>query len=341
MAAVIQSIGMSHSPMMAADGQYWLEFAKADHVHKGLFDETGKHVTYQQLNEQRQGRYGDAAREETMLELHASMRRSFERLKRDVADAKPDIMIVVSNDHDGEWLDKWNVPLLSVYYGDTIVSGDLEHRVKYRGGRPLLTHIPSALETMSKKMGMDKRNRWPGSRDTALHLIQSLLEQGFDVGAMKEIEEPSYNGHGHGFGMVVEELMEPGKLIPMVPVYLNIWPPNVMPLGRCYELGRAIRKAAESLPGDVRVAVVASGGLSHFVTDQDLDEQVIAALSSRSREQLLSLPVHRMNAGSAEIRNWIVLAGASEHLELRWHDYLPVFRTESGTGIGMGFASYS
>src|SRR5690554_3040484 len=110
MAKIIQSIGMSHSPMMAADGEFWLEFAKADHNHKGLFDESGKHVTYDELNTQRQGRYGEIAMQSNMVSLHQDMKNSFARLKSDVAKMKPDIIIVVSNDHDGEWFDKWNIP---------------------------------------------------------------------------------------------------------------------------------------------------------------------------------------------------------------------------------------
>ena len=61
---------MSHSPMMAAEGEYWLEFAKADLVHKGLFDETGKHVTYDELNKQRESRYEELALQTNMINLH-------------------------------------------------------------------------------------------------------------------------------------------------------------------------------------------------------------------------------------------------------------------------------
>lgn len=341
MAKMVQGIGMSHSPMMAADGQFWLEFAKGDHSHKSLFDESGKHVTYEELRAQRQGIHKESALQANMIDLHQGMVRSFERLKGDVAAVKPDAMVVVSNDHDGEWFDKWNIPSLGIYMDDVIVSSNIEERIRHRGGKAPLKHLPEAHDRMAKGMGMDKKNEWPGSESVAVHLIRQLTERGFDVAALRRIPEPTYNGHGHGFGMVVEELMEPDGLIPMVPVYLNIWPPNVMPLSRCYDFGLAIRSAVECLPGDLRVAVVASGGLSHFVTDRDLDLQVMTALRNRSKDDLLALPPHRLHAGSSEIRNWIVLAAACEHLQLRWDNYLPVFRTESGTGIGMGFASFN
>lgn len=340
MAHIIQGIGMSHSPMMAADGAYWLEFAKGDHSHKSLYDESGQHVTYDELSKQRQGKFKDAALQDTMLSLHEGMKQSFARLKADVAEARPDVLIVVSNDHDGEWFDKWNIPSLGIYCDDVMISSSVENRIQHKGGKAPLKHLPEAHERMAKGMGMDKKNEWPVSGRLADHLIRSLTESGFDLAALKRIPEPTYNGHGHGFGMVVEELMEAESLIPMVPVYLNIWPPNVMPLARCYNFGLSLRSAVEAWPEHLKVGIVASGGLSHFVTDQDIDEQVMDAVRSRSKEKLLALPPHRLQAGSSEIRNWVVLAAACEQLQLKWDDYLPVFRTESGTGIGMGFASY-
>ena len=43
---------------------------------------------------------------------------------------------------------------------------------------------------------------------------------------------------------------------------------------------------------------------------------------------------------SAEIRNWIVAAGAAEGLRMQWHEYVPLYRTPAGTGCGMAFAEW-
>jgi len=51
--------------------------------------------------------------------------------------------------------------------------------------------------------------------------------------------------------------------------------------------------------------------------------------------------VKRLQAGSSEIRNWLVLAGACTDLELKWSSYTPGYRTEALTGTGLGFAAWA
>ena len=54
-----------------------------------------------------------------------------------------------------------------------------------------------------------------------------------------------------------------------------------------------------------------------------------------------ALPREKLNSGSSEIRNWICVAGAVEHLALEWSLYEPGYRTPAGTGTGLGFAFWS
>ena len=105
-------------------------------------------------------------------------------------------------------------------------------------------------------------------------------------------------------------------------------------LGHAYE-------AIETNPADLCVGIVASGGLSHFVTDERLDHQLLAALRAGSEEQLRAIPRKLLNAGSSEIRNWIAVAAASKHLKLVWDEYIPVYRTPARTGCGLGLACWS
>jgi hypothetical protein len=338
---IVQGMGMSHSPMMAMEGEDWQLYTNRDLNHQMLHDESGNPVTYNELDKQRESRYEREAEPEKLIALHEKMNKCFARLKDDVKRTQPDVMVVIGNDHPGEFFDGTNVPTLGVYYGDRIISADEKLRIKHLNRKSLLDPDSETFNRAAKLMGMDKNNVWPGSSRVGEHLIRSLTEQSFDVAALKEQSDPTKQGHGHGYGMVVTKLMDEDHLIPMVPIYLNTWPPNVISNSRCYDFGRAIRLAIESLPGNLRVSVVATGGLSHFVTDVGLDEYVLKALRSRSENDLRNLPEHRMKAGSAEIRNWVVLAGAVEHLELGWDQYEPVFRTPAGTGIGMTFARWS
>jgi 3-O-methylgallate 3,4-dioxygenase len=102
-----------------------------------------------------------------------------------------------------------------------------------------------------------------------------------------------------------------------------------------------VRGAIEAWPSDARVAVIASGGLSHFVIDEELDHQVLKALQEKDAEALGALPRRRMNSGTSEIRNWIVAAGAVEHLPMTLIDYVPCYRSPAGTGCAMGFAQWA
>jgi 3-O-methylgallate 3,4-dioxygenase len=133
-----------------------------------------------------------------------------------------------------------------------------------------------------------------------------------------------------------------GDPIPVVPIVLNTYyPPNQPSPRRCYRLGQAIRDAVESYPKDLRVGIVASGGLSHFTVDEKLDGDVIRALREKDADALQGLSREQLNSGSSEIRNWICAGGALEHLELEWLHYSPGYRTPAGTGTGLCFARWS
>ena len=152
---------------------------------------------------------------------------------------------------------------------------------------------------------------------------------------------PEGEGEGHAFGFVHRRLMN-DVAVPVVPVFLNTYyPPNQPSPRRCYRLGQAIREAVEGYPEELRVGVVASGGLSHFIVDEALDGGFIRALREKDASALQALPREQLNSGSSEIRNWICVAGALEHLDLRWVHYFPGYRTPAGTGTGLCFACWA
>ena len=170
----------------------------------------------------------------------------------------------------------------------------------------------------------------------ALHLIGELVDREFDIASSNGLAPGHGEGHAHAF--VRKRLMEDQDL-PVVPVFLNTYyPPNQR---RCWRLGQAIREAVESYPGDARIGIVGSGGLSHFVVDEELDRGVIDALARKDGEALRSLPRKKLNSGSSEIRMWISVGGAVEHLDMAWSHYVPGYRTPAGSGTGLGFAYWS
>jgi hypothetical protein len=96
----------------------------------------------------------------------------------------------------------------------------------------------------------------------------------------------------------------------------------------------------EGFPGDARVGVLASGGLSHFLVDEDFDRAILKALADKDAAFLRTLPPGKLHAGSSEILNWVAVAGAAEALDLDWFEYVPGYRTPAGTGTGMSFATW-
>jgi hypothetical protein len=131
---------------------------------------------------------------------------------------------------------------------------------------------------------------------------------------------------------------------PIAAVFVNTYyPPNVPSAARCHDLGRALRRAVETWPADARVAVIASGGLSHSVVNERLDRRVLDGIAAgpAGAGLLGNFSRDELRSGNSEILNWITAAGALEGLTPTVLDYVPGYRTPAGTGAGMAFARWS
>ena len=187
---------------------------------------------------------------------------------------------------------------------------------------------------------MDRVREFPGAPDFAREIIGGLIERHIDVAACAKIDQPQKNGFGHAFGFIIKRLFA-NVSIPVVPILLNTYyPPNVPSAARCHDIGRALRGVIDASPCKARVAIVASGGLSHFVVDEQLDRRVLRGFEPGKEELLRSIPRAALNSGSSEILNWILMAGAVHGLPLQWLEYQPIYRTPAGTGVGVAFGSW-
>jgi len=74
-----------------------------------------------------------------------------------------------------------------------------------------------------------------------------------------------------------------------------------------------------------------------------MDHRLLDALARRDYATLVGEPDVHFRSGTSEIKNWIVVAGllAETGLSMSLIDYAPCYRTEAGTGSGMGFAFWS
>lgn len=238
---------------------------------------------------------------------------------------------MIVGDDQQELFSAANMPAVSIYYGERVVMHPFE----------INERSPSWLGAVTKGYAMDAAHEFAGHPELALDLIRGLIERDVDVGVSARIDDPSKAGFGHAYGFIVERLFK-GRAIPVVPVLLNTYyPPNQITARRCYDIGRALRASIEASVLDLRVAVAASGGLSHFVVDDVLDQGVLDALRAKDAQALREIPQAALNSGSSEIRNWIMVAALVEGLKLAWSEYHPVRRTPAGTGTGVAFASWS
>ena len=156
---------------------------------------------------------------------------------------------------------------------------------------------------------------------------------------MKGLVGERYEGHAFSFP---HRAYLQGLKIKSLPVVLNTFePPNQPTPKRCLAFGAALREAIEDYNEDLRVGLLASGGLSHFIVEEELDRGIIAALKNKDYEFLGSLRPEELMAGSSEIRNWLVVAEAARDLDVRWLEYIPGYRTPALTGTGLCFAEWA
>ncbi|MBP7339142.1 hypothetical protein [Niveispirillum sp.] len=329
MAEIVLGLAASHSPLLTIDWSEWQHRAQADLANEQLNLSDGRFVSYAQLRAERGDAYAAIATPQAFEAAAVRCQAGLDRLADALAAAAPDVVMVIGDDQ-GELFPLSNTPAISVYYGAEIATNDVWGR----------DDKPAWMHQMAKGYAMDRVHRFPGAPELARDVIAGLIRRHVDIGAASKVDDPVKAGFGHAFGFVAERLFRE-RAIPMLPVLLNTYfPPNVMMASRAFDIGRLLRAAIEESPSDARVAVVASGGLSHFVVDEELDRQVLAGLEPGRDALLRSIPPEALNSGSSEILNWVMSAGAADHLPLSWTEYEPIRRTPAGTGIGVGFAAW-
>jgi Catalytic LigB subunit of aromatic ring-opening dioxygenase len=332
MAKIVLGLGSSHTPMLLASDETLPRFEETDQKIRHR-DKEGKPATYAELLEKADPKMAAMVAPSELVARQNKAREAGAHLSKALDAAKLDALIVMSDDQDEAYLED-NRPTFAIYYGETILNSNEQHE-QYR------QRFPEWYVQNRQGFFEDNKPRpYPVDAKLALHLIGFLMDNGFDPASSKRMREGE--GEGHGMAYMHRRVMDPAKPIPIVPVFLNTYfPPNQPRPRRCYELGRAIRQAVETFPGDARVGVAASGGLSHFLVDEDFDRAILKACAGKDAAFLQNLPRNKLHSGSSEILNWVGVAGACEHLDLNWFEYVPGYRTPAGTGTGLSFATWT
>ena len=333
MAKIVLGLGTSHAPQLRMPPSEWGRRAKHDRLSPELWY-AGKTYTFPELVEVRAGEHFERELGEDKAQARfETCQRRIGQLAALLEQTAPDVCVIMGDDQHESFLDD-NMPAISVYWGQTVDDAPMP--------RDQPVDPTAAIETPYTNAPPERVSH-PTDASLGRYLIESLVEQGFDVAHTNSLPEGRHQGTiGHAFNFVYRRLMN-NRPIPNVPIFMNTYfPPNQPTIARCYQLGKALRQALEAWDGDKRVALIASGGLSHFVIEEDLDQHIIAALKAKDEAKLLGLPNVRFNSGTSEIRNWIALAGAvaDDGLQMELLDYVPCYRTEAGTGCAMGFATW-
>jgi 3-O-methylgallate 3,4-dioxygenase len=325
MARIVAAFGTSHSTMQFSTVENWQGLF--DHIDRRapINDFDGTPRSYDELLPR-----SDASKlaPEAVAKRHQATFDAMDRLDAEIKKAKLDVLIIIGDDQREIFKDALR-PSIAVYNGDTIRNA----------AAPSTPTDDWYLRDQRRRMEDREDRFYPCHAALGSHIITGLMKRSFDVTVIKTLTGDQYEGHAYSF--VHRRYMAQGA-IPIVPVFLNTYyPPNQPSPQRCFDLGAAIREEITSYPEDLRVGILASGGLSHFLVNEELDEKIIAALRGKDYAALKSIPTRVLNSGSSEIRNWIAVAAAASDLKLDWISYVPAYRSRAMTGVGLCFAHWS
>ncbi|MWD29848.1 protocatechuate 3,4-dioxygenase [Aquicoccus sp. SCR17] len=232
-----------------------------------------------------------------------------------LAETKPDVVINIYNDHGlGFFLDK--MPTFAI-------GAAHEYRNEDEG------------------WGIPRLDPFPGDARMSWHLIEEMVAAEFDITSCQELAVD------HGF-VVPMQLFWPGAphnaaMPRAIPISANTVQHPIPTLNRALNFGKALRRAIQSYPEDVKVVILGTGGLSHqldgaragFINrefDEYCMEKIVTdpeALTKISRYEL----VEKAGAQGTEFLMWMMMRGAlgAKVNPLHRNYHIPISNTGAGT----------
>jgi hypothetical protein len=335
MADIFFGFGSSHGPLLSSSPEHWDFRTAADRVNPA-HPYRGNTYTFDQLLELRKGEnLATLNRIEVRRERHARCQHALDRLADRLAAAAPDVIVLVGDDQH-EWFKPELQPSFAVFHGETVLNSAFDEA-------EAKTVEPGRAEVMRDRHPPQDQH-YPVDTALAHWIIDRLIADEFDVASLAHEPRNAAGpiGVGHAVQFIYRRILR-DRPVPLVPIFLNtFYPPNQPTPKRCFDFGHAIGRAIASWDSDKRVAICASGGLSHFVIDEEFDHRIIAALETSDRAALLAEPNALFQSGTSETKNWITAAGILSQTKLRMKllDYVPCYRSEAGTGNAMAFATW-
>src|SRR5215813_5275513 len=193
-------------------------------------------------------------------------------------ETKPDVILFLGSDHL-ETFSMSCIPTFAIIAGDRVVA-------EHAGFRYDL----------------------PNNREMAEDLLEKLIHAGFQIAYSHDALL------GHTFATPFEYVLE-DRNIPVVPFFTNVYLPPLPTAQRCAALGRAVTEVIKGRKE--RVAVIASGGMSHYPgtskypnPEYDFDYWMIGELERGNINALLDMtPTQLDETGNTEMLNWAEMFG--------------------------------
>ncbi len=335
MAKIVLGLWTTHGPQLSTTPEEWMLRVPGDRARSHWYK--GRCYSFDELVDLRQG---DGLAERSTLEArtrnHAACQAAIAEVARIWSEVNPDVAVIFGNDQRELVLPQLQ-PAYTVYYGDTFWNGPMP---EWRSAK-----LPVGIREAEWANRPETRTVYQGMPELARRLLDRGLDERWDFAASSELPEyPDHHhiGTPHAFAYILRRVME-DRAIPILPIITNtFFPPNQPRPWRCFELGKLVRSVLDDWDSDLRVAVVGSGGMSHFVINEAFDRGLIDAIQRRDADDLMAIDPDLMKDGTSELLNWVSAAGCLFETELAGEliDYVPCYRSAAGSGTAQGFLAW-
>jgi len=248
---------------------------------------------------------------------------AFDKGKRDDPDWKP---LFQGYERVARWLEEKRPDVLFFCFNDHATSFFFDHYPTFALG------VSDQYEIADEGLGRRRIPPLKGHAALSRHIARSLVDAEFDISVFQDTAI-DHGLHSPLTMMWPSQPEWPGRVVPLV---VNVIQQPLPRPSRCFALGKALRKAIESYPEDLKVAMVGTGGLSHQMigeragfNDEKWDREFLD-LIDRDPERLASMSVadfmERGGNEGAEVIMWLIMRGALDARAKKVHQnyYLPM-----------------
>jgi len=320
MAEIVLTMAMPHSAMLKVPPESWSKDGDRDRSNIREMWFRKKLYTYPDILKLRTPEGFDKLMNvEEFKARHARCQVALAKVTKAIADAKPDVIVIVGKDQNEIFRDL--SPTLTIYTGKEIYNGP-----------------PQRPEYASNEW-----RAYPNDQELAMHIFRTAQGAGFDLTDMTNWLPNHWTGGEkvvpHAFGFIIHNVLNDNPP-PIVPILINtFFPPTQPSMPRAIQFGKTLTEAIQSWDSNKRVAIIASGGLSHFVVDEEKDLEFLEMFKNFDLKGLAETDDRYYQSGTSEIKLFVspLVAAQKMGYKMTLVDYIPCYRTEAGTGEGMGF----